>query len=99
MTAPYLAYPVRLGYDGTLLTNVGGSEDDVTQQVHLIAATVLGERPMTPGFGVPRPQWTGITSSAVQAVVDQFGPEGVTIQAVTTDDSDLVSRVRVEWSQ
>lgn len=62
-----LAHPFRLAANGTVLTRVAGSEEDVNDRLRLIVETIQDERPMFPSYGVPDPAFVGLSAGDIQA--------------------------------
>lgn len=83
MGAPIFSFPFRLTAAGTVATVDQDSDQAHAEQIAVLCATVTGERPMIPGYGLPDPAFNGIKAGAVAAQVAAYGPP-VTIQSVTT---------------
>lgn len=93
-----LAHPFRFAANGTVLTRVAGSEDDVNDRLRLIVETVQDERPLFPSYGIPDPAFIGVSSGDVQACVSEYGPEGIQIGDFEMEALDAqTSAVHVQW--
>lgn len=96
--APILSHPFRLGSNGQVVTVDQDTETADREQVAVLALTVVGERPMTPGFGVTDPAFGGYLPAELAAGVQAFGPD-VSITAVTAtpfDESTQVAHIEFE---
>ena len=71
-----LAFPFRLGRDGSVVTVEQETIEAHAQQVAAYLLTVVGERPLVPGFGISDPTFEldGLEEAEVRAAVAQFGP-------------------------
>lgn len=99
VTFRLLAHPFRLDGAGAAATVEQGSEADVDQALQVSIGTVVGERDMAWAFGLPDPGWHGISAEDVQAVINLYGPYGVTITDVsTTPVTETSADVQVVWS-
>jgi hypothetical protein len=99
-----IAFPFAVGPDGAVVTVEDGSDLFVEQQLQVIIGTHPGERPMCWPFGVPDPAFDEIQPGDVQAVLDDYGPFGVTVTDVTAEPvpagpggAGVVSAVTVQW--
>lgn len=93
-----LAHPFRFGPDGKVATVEDGSDLHISQHVHLIVGTKLGERSMCWTYGITNPAWAQVDGHDVQTCLDLHGPEGVTITSVTTVAVDeQTSAVDLRW--
>lgn len=71
-----LAFPFRLGRDGSVATVQQETIEGHSQQVAAYLLTNVGERPLVPGFGIVDPTFEldGLEEAEVRAAVAQFGP-------------------------
>jgi hypothetical protein len=99
-----IAFPFAVGPDGAVVTVEDGTDDFVEQQLQVIVGTRPGERPMCWPFGIPDPAFDEIQPGDVQAVLDDFGPFGVSVDAVDAEPlptgpggTSVASRVTVSW--
>jgi hypothetical protein len=99
-----IAFPFAVGPDGAVVTVEDGSDLFVEQQLQVIVGTRLGERPMCWPFGIPDPAFDEIQPGDVQAVLDDYGPFGVTVDEVVAEPvptgpggTSVVSQVTVRW--
>ncbi len=94
-----LAFPLRLGPSGHLVTVDDTSDAGIGQ---LIAAAVLtrpGERPLYPSFGTPDPTFDQLLGPNLAAVLAQFGPR-VQLAEVTTQFVDATTQaVNISYSE
>jgi len=93
-----LAHPFRLAANGTVLTRVAGSEDEINDRLRLIVETVQDERPLFPSYGVPDPAFVGLSAGDVQACLSEYGPEGITIDDFELEAVDArTAAVHIHW--
>lgn len=69
-----LAYPFTTTVGGLVATVDHESSAAKAQQVAVLVATRLGERPLVPGFGITDPAFRGLRAVEVRAAVELFGP-------------------------
>lgn len=81
--ARILSHPFQLAANGTVATVEQQSELADAQQIGVLALTVVGERPLVPGFGVSDPNGRGFNGAELAAGVATYGPP-VTIRRVST---------------
>lgn len=94
-----LSFPFRLDRMGFVATTERGSAAEVDEALAALTLTVIGERPMSPRYGVPDPAFRGLTTSDIRAGVDGYGPDGVTIVDVSTiPTSETTARTVIEWA-
>lgn len=87
-----ISHPFRLGPNGSVVTVEQDSEQADIEQVAVLALTVIGERPLTPGFGITDPAFAGVIPAEIAAGVATFGPP-VNVSDVTSSplsDGQLV---------
>lgn len=85
-----LAHPFRLA--GAHLAVVDDSDDTgFAQEIAVLAATRLGERPLVPDFGILDPTFGTVDVAELNRGLALFGPPGlaVTAMAVTVVDRSL----------
>lgn len=93
-----LAHPFRFAANGTVLTRVAGSEDDVNDRLRLIVETVQDERALFPSYGIPDPAFIGVSAGDVQACLSEYGPENVQIGDFEMEAVDAqISNVHIQW--
>lgn len=87
-----ISFPFRVGPDGTVVSVDQGSEAADRDQLAALALTVVGERPLRPGFGIPDPTFAGFSPPALVAAAARFGPP-VTVESVDVAVRDHRSQV------
>ena len=96
--AGILSFPFRLDPRGYVATTPYGSDREVDEAIAILVQTDIGERPLSPEFGIPDPAGLGINEGDIQTGLDTFGPENVTITTVTqTPINDTQSEAKIEW--
>ena len=98
MATGILAFPFRLGPDGSVVTTGYGTDTEIDEAIAVLALTHLGERPMRPEFGIPDPAFAGLHAGDIQVGLDDYGPAGVIVDSVKTETvSDTVDRAKISW--
>jgi hypothetical protein len=93
-----LAFPFAFGPDGAAVTVDDASDDYVEQQLQVIIGTRPGERPMCWPYGISDPAFDEIDPADIQAVLNDYGPYGVTVDGVVaTPDTATQTSVVVSW--
>jgi hypothetical protein len=93
-----LSFPFRLGPDGSVVTVGYGTDPEIEEAIAVLALTHIGERPMRPEFGIPDPTFAGLHTGDIQVGLDDYGPAGVMVTAITTETvSDTVDRAKISW--
>lgn len=102
----YIVRPFRFGPNGRVITADQDSDELIESRLYAAITTRAadgdnpGERPLTPGFGIPDPLGQGLNADTIRACVAQFGPPGVTIVSVETDMvDDSTQTARVHWER
>jgi hypothetical protein len=98
MAARLLLHPFRISTSGSVAAAEQGSDAYIDSQLRVVIGTRLGERPMCPPFGVPDPGFAVLSPDDVQTCLDQFGPDDVTVTAVTTGVGSDTTTVDVQWA-
>lgn len=93
-----LAFPFRLDRTGSVATVEQGTTAEHSQLLAVLVTTLLGEREMTPSFGVTDPAFDTIDHAEVAAGIELFGPD-VDIQAVDVEYTDnRTQEVRINYA-
>lgn len=94
--ARLLAYPVRLGSNGTFV-DVEDGEDYYAQEIACLIQTQPGERELVPDYGIDDPTFSEFDRLELASKIEAFGPpvdiQDVIIQVV----NDQVISVEVKY--
>lgn len=94
---PHLAYPLRVGADGSLAVVEQDSAADVSQCVAALLGTVTGTRIELPVYGVPDLTFTtGQELGAVEQAIGTWEPRAAGSQVSMVIGNDGAAQVRVE---
>lgn len=92
-----LSHPFRLDGNGSIASVEAESDEGEAEQIAVLALTLLGERPLVPGFGIPDPAFaSAYPSGALVAGLATYGPP-VRVQSVEAkplSDTEVVVEVR-----
>lgn len=100
MSTGILSYPFRLSATGEAATVGRGSDDEVREAIEVLISTRVGERLLSPEFGTPDPVYAGLSAGGVQLGLDEYGPEGISVDEVrTTQINDTEAEAVVRWSR
>lgn len=92
-----LSFPFRLGSNGAVATVEQDSDAAAAEQIAVLLLTRIGERPLSPDFGVTDMVGQGLDPSELAAAISAYGPE-VTLQDVSiTEVGDGVQQVTVTF--
>ncbi|MGL3805835.1 hypothetical protein ACSYDW_07020 [Paeniglutamicibacter sp. R2-26] len=95
-----LAFPFRLDPQGNIATAAYGSDQEVDGAIAALILTDIGERPLSPSFGIPDPTGIGLTEGDIQAGLTDHGFEDITISNITTRPvSPTQAAVTVHWER
>lgn len=95
-----LSFPFRLTPTGSVATVERGSDAEIEEAIAVLCLTSIGERPMRPTYGVPDPGFNGLHVGDVQVGLDEHGPEGVTVESVTSTPKNNTQEVaEILWSR
>lgn len=95
-----LSFPFRLDRQGHVATTERGSDAEVEEALAVLTMTVIGERPLTPEYGVPDPAFMGLDLSDVSAGVADWGPAGVAVLSVVSEsETETVTRTVISWTR
>lgn len=95
-----ISFPFRLTPTGSVATVERGSDAEIDEAIAELVLTTIGERPMRPGFGVPDPAFSGLFVGDVQVGLNEHGPQGVIITAVTSTPKNNSQAVAdITWSR
>jgi phage baseplate assembly protein W len=89
--AQHLTFPFAVSRDGSMQTVPQDSIGDVAQSVKVIMSTVQGTRLLSPEFGIPDPEFTGIDSATVSHAVVQWEPRATGVAVTSTLREDGVA--------
>lgn len=92
-----LSHPFRIGADGAAATVDDLADDFIDQTLSILVRTRLHERDMAWAWGIPSVAHTGLSSGDLQSVIDQYGPDGVTVTCTPTVIDDQTQRVEVTY--
>jgi hypothetical protein len=95
-----LSHPFRIGPSGAVVVVEEGSTRANAEAVAVLVGTRRGERPLQPLFGITDPAFGRLDVAEIQAGIGQFGPTGVSVDAVATtavDDTQL--RVQLTFNE
>lgn len=95
-----LSFPFRLDPTGRAATVQPGSDAETDEAIAVLVLTMLGERPMSPQYGIPDPAFAGLALSDIQVGLDQFGPQNIRVNAVNiTPRTETKSDAEILWSR
>lgn len=95
-----ISFPFRFTPAGGVALVPPGSDQEVDELLAVLCLTVAGERIMEPDFGLSDPDWLGISESDVITGVQEYGPDGIEIVAVTGEQVTGTRQVyNIEWSR
>lgn len=95
-----LSFPFRLTPTGAAATVVRGSDTEIDEAIAVLALTVIGERRMRPGYGVPDPGFGGLHLGDIQVGLDAHGPAGITVLSIRkTVMTDTHEVDEINWSR
>ena len=100
MSAMILSVPFRVLPNGNAATVLEGSTEENAERVAVIAQTIAGEYPMLDDFGIPDPTWFGVDAAGVQANLNRYGPDDVSIGGLDVEPAPdgLTSLVRLHFT-
>lgn len=96
MTA-ILSHPFRLLPNGAAATVEQDSDQANAEQIAVLVTTYLGERPLSPGFGVTDPVFGGLDNSEVLAGIEAFGPPVDVSDIRSTWESDSTQLISIDF--
>ena len=99
-----IRFPFRLTLNGQVATAPYGSDMEVNDAIAATMLTNIGERPLTPSFGVTDPAGQPINdvdiTGDLQSALSTYGFEDVTIQDTTlTPEGNGLATVLVQWER
>ncbi|QIN94359.1 baseplate wedge protein [Arthrobacter phage Abba] len=95
-----LSFPFEITPTGEVATVGYGTDAEVEQAIAVLVLTEIGERQMSPGFGVPDPAFAGLHVGDIQVGLDDYGPTGITITSVDIiDKTDRQSVADIRWTR
>ena len=95
-----IAFPFRLDPQGNVATAAYGSDQEVDGAIAALILTDIGERPLSPGFGVPDPTGIGLSEGDIQVGLTDYGFEDIEITSLTTEPvSATQAAVTVLWDR
>lgn len=95
-----LSHPLRITPTGQMATVEDGSDAAVGEAIAVLIGTRLGERVMQPTFGIPDPVWLGLRAADVNAGLDIWGPQGVSVTGVKRESASGGGRdVTLQWER
>ena len=95
-----LSFPFKLTPTGEVETVGYGTDAEVEQAIAVLVLTGIGERPMSPGFGVPDPAFAGLHVGDIQVGLTDYGPPGIMVTSVDIiDKTDRQSIADIRWAR
>lgn len=85
--AEVLSYPFRIGHGGKVATVEQGTPQANGELIEVLILTRIGERPLSPTFGITDPQFTGVEATEITAGIAAHGPD-VTVNDITATQQD-----------
>lgn len=99
MSSGAFAHPFRIDPRGQVATVPYGSDDEVEVIIRALVDTRPGDRMVYEEFGTPDPTFSGVDAGDIQAGLDEFGPEGVYVEAVDVEvTGQNEQRARIQWN-
>lgn len=95
--AQLLSFPLRLLPNGSIATVEQNSDEGDAEGVIQLLLTRIGERRLTPGFGMPDPAFAGFEPTALAAALALYGPPVAPTHVEVLAETDTVQRVRIEF--
>lgn len=97
MARKILAWPLRLGVNGRMVSYPEDSDSVIQQRLHMLITTRQGERDLVPGFGTPDPTFNSLDPAFVRAQVSEYGPDVVIrdVSAEVVSDSEQI--ITISW--
>lgn len=96
MTA-ILSQPFRVLSNGNVATVEQNSDQGNAEQIGVLASTYLGERPLSPGFGVTDPTFGSLHPSEVLAGLSLFGPPVEVSDIRASWESDSTQLITIDF--
>ncbi|WP_427017884.1 hypothetical protein ACQCSX_04515 [Pseudarthrobacter sp. P1] len=95
-----ISFPFRVDRQGHIAVAGHGTDREIDEAIAVLTLTLLGERPMTPAFGIPDPAFSGLHPGDVQVALDEHGPAGVTITSIAQEPlNDLQAVAAIRWQR
>lgn len=95
-----ISFPFRFNPQGNVAQVDPGSDQEVDELLAVLCLTSAGERVMEPDYGIPDPDWRGISESDVISGVEDYGPEGIEIVAVREEQVSASQSVYdIAWTR
>ena len=99
-----IRFPFRLTPSGQIATAPYGSDQEINDAIAAIVLTDIGERPLSPGFGVTDPVGLAIGDVAIdadiQSALTSYGFEDIMITDTTVlPEPGGRAAVQVEWER
>lgn len=99
-----LRFPFRLTPSGQVSTATYGSDEEINDAIAAIVLTDIGERPLSPSFGITDPVGMAINDidvgSDVQSVLSTFGFDEVTItDSNVSPEGGGQASVHLQWER
>lgn len=100
MAEGVLSFPFRLTPQGDVAVTGYGTDQEVDEAIAALVLTMVGERPMSPEYGIPDPGFAGLHTGDVQVGLDEYGPTGVTVQEIVLEPvTDAMSTADIRWAR
>lgn len=96
-----MSHPIRFDSEGAIVTIDEGSDRQAAELAGVIVATIAGERPLAPEYGITDPTATGVSAAAVSAAVSRCEPD-LDVTAAAIEPSSLpaaIVRLSVTWAE
>ena len=95
-----ISHPIRFDSEGAIVTIDEGSDRQAAELAGIVVATVAGERPLAPEYGLPDPTATGVSADVVAAAVSRCEPDlEVTAASIEPNGSLASVRLSVTWAE
>lgn len=99
-----IRFPFRLALNGQIACAPYGSDQEVNDAIAATILTDIGERPLTPNFGVTDPVGQSINdidmAGDVQSALSTYGFDDITVlEAAITPGNNGQASVLVEWER
>lgn len=93
-----LRHPFNITPAGNAAVVPQGGEEEAEQTVAVILSTVIGERPMAHGFGIPDPAFAGVDTADIVTVLNDFNLTHIEVEDLVVEwPSEQVQQAEVRW--
>ena len=74
MSVNLIAFPFRVAPNGSVFTQLDGSDEYYAGELTMLVSTVPGERIVVPTYGVNDPTFNEFPTAVLMSAVETFGP-------------------------